>query len=105
VQLETVRLNGACALDLVQSLIAAVNKLSDDVTQLKSDNADLKIQVQDLQGLMADQIKISRQQLQGSSSLRPALHKEAVDSRKVAPQQISSRSYAEVATTLPHTPS
>jgi hypothetical protein len=36
VQLETVRLNGACALDLVQSLIVAVNKLSDDVSQLKS---------------------------------------------------------------------
>jgi hypothetical protein len=60
VQLETVLLNGACALGLIQSLIAAVNKLSDDVTQLKSDNAALKIQVQDLQGLMADQIKISR---------------------------------------------
>jgi hypothetical protein len=29
VQLETVRLNGACALDLKQSLIAEVNKLSD----------------------------------------------------------------------------
>jgi hypothetical protein len=56
---------------------------------------------------MADQIKISRQQLQGSSSLQPALHKEAVESRKVAPHQNSSRSYAEVAnfTTLPHTPS
>jgi hypothetical protein len=65
VQLETVRLNGACALDLVQSLIAAVNKLSDDVFQLKSENAAIKIQVQDLQGLMADQIKISRRQPQG----------------------------------------
>jgi hypothetical protein len=32
-QRETVRLNGTCALDLIQSLIAAVNKLSDDVTQ------------------------------------------------------------------------
>jgi hypothetical protein len=48
VQVETVRLNGTCALDLIQSLIAAVNKLSDDVTQLKSDNAASKIQVQDL---------------------------------------------------------
>jgi hypothetical protein len=83
-------------------LIAAVNKLSDDVTQLKSDNAALKIQVQDLQGLMADHIKISRQQPQGSSSLLPAIHKEAVESRK----RNSSRSYAEVAnfTTLPYTP-
>jgi hypothetical protein len=72
VQLETVHLNGVCALDLIQSLIAAVNKLSDDVTQMKSDNAALKIQGQNLQGLMADQIKISRQKPQGSSSLRPA---------------------------------
>jgi hypothetical protein len=45
VQLEMVHLNGACALDLIQSLIAAVNKLSDNVTQLKSDNTALKIQV------------------------------------------------------------
>jgi hypothetical protein len=69
VQLETVRLSGACALDLIQSLIAAVHKLSDDVSQLKSDNTALKIQVQDLQGLMADHIKFPRQQPQGSSSL------------------------------------
>jgi hypothetical protein len=55
---------------------------------------------------MADQIKISRQQPQGLSSLRPALHKEAVESRNVAPQQNSARSYDEVAnfTTHPRTP-
>jgi hypothetical protein len=55
---------------------------------------------------MADQLKISRQQPQGSSSLRPALHKEIAESRNVAPQQNTSRSYAEVAnfTTHPHTP-
>jgi hypothetical protein len=46
---------------------------------------------------MADQIKFTRQQPQGSSSLRPALHKEVVESHNVAPQQNSSRSYAEVA--------
>jgi hypothetical protein len=78
-QLETVRLNGACALDLVQSLIAAVNKQSDDVIQLKSDYAALKNQVQDLQGEMADHTKFPRQQQQGSSSVWPAFHKEVVD--------------------------
>jgi hypothetical protein len=101
-QLETVRLNGACALDLIQSVITAVNKLSDDVTQLKSDNMALKIQVQDLQGLMADQIKLPRQQSQGVTSLWPALHKEVVELRSVAPQQNSSRSYAEVANFATH---
>jgi hypothetical protein len=29
-------LNGACVLDLIKSLLDAVNKLSEDVTQLKS---------------------------------------------------------------------
>jgi hypothetical protein len=48
VHLETFRLNGACTLDLIQSLVATVNKPSDDVTQLKSDNLALKLQVQDL---------------------------------------------------------
>jgi hypothetical protein len=97
VQLETVRLNGACTFDLIQSLVATVNKLSDDVTQLKSDNLALKLQVQDLQGLVVDLTKVSRQQPQGSSSLRPALRKEVVVSRNLAPQQNSTRSYAEVA--------
>jgi hypothetical protein len=35
VQLETVCLNGVCAIDLIKSLIDTVNKLSDDVAQLK----------------------------------------------------------------------
>jgi hypothetical protein len=96
VQLETVRLNGACALDLIQALIAAVNKLSDDVTQLISDNAALKNQVQDLQGLMAEQVKFPGQQPQGSSSARPAIHNKVMELRNVAPQQNSTRSYAEV---------
>jgi hypothetical protein len=97
VQLEMVRLNGACTFYLIQSLVTTVNKLSDDVTQLKSDNLALKLQVQDLQGLVVELTKVSKQQPQGSSFLRPALRKEVVDSWNLAPQQNSTRSYAEVA--------
>jgi hypothetical protein len=97
VQLETVRLNGACALDLIQSLIAAVNILSDDVTQLKSDNAALKNQVHGIQGLMAEQTKFPRQQPQGPWSVRLSLHKGVVELCNVAPQQNSTSSYAKVA--------
>jgi hypothetical protein len=35
VQLDTVRLSGVCAIDLIRSLIDTVKKLSDDVAQLK----------------------------------------------------------------------
>jgi hypothetical protein len=43
VQLETVRLNGVCAIDLIKSLIDTVKNLSDNVAQLKRDNLALKI--------------------------------------------------------------
>jgi hypothetical protein len=46
VQLETVRLNSVCAINLITSPTDTVNKLSDDVSQLKSDNS-LNIQRQD----------------------------------------------------------
>jgi hypothetical protein len=49
VQLQTVRLNGVCAIGLIKSIIDTVNKLSDDVAQLKSDNSALKLQLEGLQ--------------------------------------------------------
>jgi hypothetical protein len=45
VQLETIRLNGLHTVDLIKSLLDLVNKLSEDVTQFKSDNASLKLQL------------------------------------------------------------
>jgi hypothetical protein len=35
VQLETIRLNGQCAVDLLKSLLDLVHELSEDVTRLK----------------------------------------------------------------------
>jgi hypothetical protein len=64
VQHETVRLNGVCATDLIESLIDTVNKLSNDVAQIKSDKSAPKIQLEGLQN--------SRQQPQGLLSPRPA---------------------------------
>jgi hypothetical protein len=97
VQLETVRLNGVCAVDLIKSLIDAVNKLSEDVTQLKSDKTALDIQVKDLQGLLDVYSKLPRQQPQGSLPARPGSnsYKEAMDLCSVVPQQKYTRSHAE----------
>jgi hypothetical protein len=72
VQLDTVRPNSVCAIDLIKSLIDAVNKLSDDVTQVKSDNLALKNQIQVLQDSAYDHSRPPRQQPHGSLYQRPA---------------------------------
>jgi hypothetical protein len=48
VQLETVRLDGVCTIDLIKSLMYTVRELSEDVALLKSDNASLKSQINKL---------------------------------------------------------
>jgi hypothetical protein len=48
VQLETVRLNGVCTIDLLKTLMDTVHKLSEVVAILKSDNASLKTQISQL---------------------------------------------------------
>jgi hypothetical protein len=47
-QLEAVRLNGVCTMEMVKSLMDMVTKLSCEVRVLKSDNIALKLQLQDL---------------------------------------------------------
>jgi hypothetical protein len=87
-QQEVVHLNSVYAVDLIKSLVEAVNKLSEDVIQLISDNMTLKNQVQDLQGLVEDHSKCHRQQPHGSLSIRLSSesYKEAVDFCNVASQ-------------------
>jgi hypothetical protein len=79
---------------MLLNLINAVSKLSEDVTQPKSDSRTLKIQVQVLQGLVEDHNKLPSQQSQSSLSTRPGLksYKEAMDLCSVAPQEKSTRS-------------
>jgi hypothetical protein len=55
---ETVCLSDVCAINLIWSLIDTVNKKNDDVTQVKSDNTALNIQIQDLFGSVT--VHISR---------------------------------------------
>jgi hypothetical protein len=43
-QLEAVRANGICMMELVQSLVVMVSKLSSEVQQLRIDNETLKTQ-------------------------------------------------------------
>ena len=47
-QLEAVRLNGECTMEMVKSLMDMVTKLSCEVQVLKSDNTALKLQLRDL---------------------------------------------------------
>jgi uncharacterized membrane protein YjjP (DUF1212 family) len=48
-EVQIVRLNGLHTVNLIKYLLDLVNKLSEDVTHLKSDNASLKSQLTELQ--------------------------------------------------------
>jgi len=45
VQLQRVRLNGICTIDVIKSLVVAVVKNSEDIIHLKSNNALRKIRI------------------------------------------------------------
>jgi DNA topoisomerase VI subunit A len=47
-QLETIRLNGQCAVDLLKSLLNLVHKLNGDITYIKNNNSSLKLQLKEL---------------------------------------------------------
>lgn len=71
-QLEMVHLNSVYIIDRIKSLINAVTKLSEDVTQLKRDTTALaQVGLQDLQGLVHVHSKLPKQQPQGSLSTLP----------------------------------
>jgi uncharacterized protein YunC (DUF1805 family) len=53
VQTETVRLTGQATINLVEKLLAMITNLTVEVTQLKSDNAVLKVQISELQDLLS----------------------------------------------------
>jgi hypothetical protein len=48
-RLEVVRTKNICTMELVQSLVVMVSKLSSEVQQLRIDNETLKTQLRDLQ--------------------------------------------------------
>jgi hypothetical protein len=48
-QLEAVRANGICTMEMVQSLVVMVSKLSSEVHQLKINNKTMKTQLCELQ--------------------------------------------------------
>lgn len=52
VQFETVRLNGQITIKLVENLLAMVTNLTAEVTQLRSDNAVLQIQICELEDIL-----------------------------------------------------
>jgi hypothetical protein len=58
-QLEAVRLNGVCTMEMVKSLLEMVTKLSLEVQELKGDNTALKLQLRDLRQIYASPTYIS----------------------------------------------
>jgi hypothetical protein len=73
VQLETIRLNGQCAVDLLKLLFDLVHKLNEDVTHLKNDNTSLKLQLSELKESMGTQPRIIDHATAGSMSPQPIL--------------------------------
>jgi hypothetical protein len=53
VQTETVRLNGQNTINLVEKLLAMTTNFTAEVTQLKTDNAVLKVHISELQDLLS----------------------------------------------------
>ncbi|PNF33451.1 hypothetical protein B7P43_G03353 [Cryptotermes secundus] len=49
VQLETLRTNGVCTMEMVQSIVVMLSNLSSEVQQLRIDNEAMKMQVRELQ--------------------------------------------------------
>jgi hypothetical protein len=91
VQLETVRLNGVCTVDLTKTLLDTVHKLSEQVAVLNSDNASLKSQINKLHENVGEP--------QGPLSTRVGLQadKEIADPSETAPRRNLDKSYAAVA--------
>jgi len=56
VQTETVRLNGQNTINSVEKLLAMTTNLTAEVTQLKTDNAVLKVHISELQDLLSAQL-------------------------------------------------
>ena len=81
VQIETVRLNGQTTVNLVEKLLAVVTKLTAEVTQLRSDNAVLKVQIGELQNLLSTKL-CHMEAAAGTSSSQPRVvsYKDALAS-------------------------
>jgi len=53
VQIETLRITGQTTINLVEKLLAMTTNLTAEVTQLKTDNAVLKVHISELQDLLS----------------------------------------------------
>jgi hypothetical protein len=72
VQTETVRLNGQTTINLVEKLLAMTTNLTFEVSQLKSDNAVLKVQISELQDLLSVEL-CHMEAAAGTMSSQPAV--------------------------------
>jgi hypothetical protein len=84
-QLEAVRSNEQCTIDLVQSLINIVTNLTKEVTDLKNDNALLKQEIKNLHCLIEASPRPTSQYITGEQRVLPAemSRKEAAGVQRV----------------------
>jgi hypothetical protein len=71
VQLETIRLNGQCAADILKTLLDLVYKLSDDARHLKNDNSSRNLELKKLKELMSTRPVNADHATAGSLSSQP----------------------------------
>jgi hypothetical protein len=78
-QLEAVRLNAKCTVQLIESLVDMVSNLTKEVTHLKSDNVLLKQAIKNLHSIIEASPKLSSQYIPREQGILPPemSHKDA----------------------------
>jgi hypothetical protein len=56
IQIETIRLNGKSSIQMLQTLLGMVTKLTDQDAYSKGENAELEVQIKDFHGLVSGHI-------------------------------------------------
>jgi hypothetical protein len=79
-QLEVLRLNGVCTMEMVKSLMEMVTKLRCEVQVLKSDNTALKLQLQDLRQILTPPSSISTEALSSTHDASAKTYRDVLTS-------------------------
>jgi hypothetical protein len=99
VQIEILRLTGQTTVNLVEKLLAMVTKLTAEVTQLRSDNAVLQVQICELEDLLFTK-SCHMEAAAGTSSYQPGVmsYKDAIAS--IQHQQVRNVNTSKISSNL-----
>ncbi|PNF33116.1 hypothetical protein B7P43_G15514 [Cryptotermes secundus] len=100
-QLEAVRLDGECTMEMVKSLMDMVTKLSCEVQVLKSDNTDLKIQLRDLRQFHTPLPSTSSEALSSTRDAATKTYSDVLTSEGGHPASAATSSGPSRQTSLP----